>query len=50
MPSDLRFAINKRFIEEGIEIPFPQIVVYSGEKVAQENQFYALKKGDTEQS
>lgn len=50
VPSDLRFAINKRFIEEGIEIPFPQIVVHSGEKVAQENQFYALKKGETEQS
>ena len=50
MPSDLRFSINKRFIEEGIEIPFPQIVVHSGEKVAQENQFYALKKGETEQS
>ena len=50
VPSDLRFSINKRFIEEGIEIPFPQIVVHSGEKVAQENQFYALKKGETEQS
>ncbi|MDO4161593.1 MAG: mechanosensitive ion channel [Pseudomonadota bacterium] len=46
VPSDLRFTINKRFIEEGIEIPFPQIVVHSGEKVAQENQFYALKKGE----
>lgn len=44
VPSDLRFMINKRFIEEGIEIPFPQIVVHSGEKVAQENQFYAKKK------
>ena len=27
VPSELRFAINQRFIEEGIEIPFPQIVV-----------------------
>ncbi|MEE6207347.1 MAG: hypothetical protein VZR95_04765 [Alphaproteobacteria bacterium] len=31
VPSDLRFAINKRFIEEGIEIPFPQVVVHNGE-------------------
>lgn len=31
IPSDLRFAINKRFIEEGIEIPFPQVVVHKGE-------------------
>ena len=30
IPSDLRFAINKRFIEEGIEIPFPQVVVHKG--------------------
>jgi len=44
IPSDLRFAINKRFIEEGIEIPFQQIVVHSGEKVAREDQFYAKKE------
>ena len=31
VPSELRFAINKRFIEEGIEIPFPQVVVHKGE-------------------
>ena len=31
VPSDLRFTINKRFIEEGIEIPFPQVVVHKGE-------------------
>ena len=43
IPSDLRFAINKRFIEEGVEIPFQQIVVHSGEKVAREDQFYAKK-------
>jgi len=43
IPSDLRFAINKRFIEEGIEIPFQQIVIHSGEKVAREDQFYAKK-------
>ena len=32
IPSDLRFAINKRFIEEGIEIPFPQVVVHNGDE------------------
>lgn len=31
VPSDLRYAINKRFIEEGIEIPFPQVVVHKGD-------------------
>lgn len=38
--------INKRFIEEGIEIPFNQIVVHQGSHVAKETaaQFYA--KGD----
>lgn len=30
VPSDLRYVINKRFIEEGIEIPFPQVVVHQG--------------------
>lgn len=43
IPSDIRYEINERFIEEGIEIPFPQMVVHSGEKVAQENQFYAKR-------
>ena len=31
VPSDLRYAINKKFIEENIEIPFPQVVVHQGE-------------------
>ena len=31
VPSELRYAINKRFIEEGIEIPFPQVVVHRGD-------------------
>ena len=44
IPSDLRYEINKRFIEEGIEIPFQQMVVHHGEKVAQEEQFYAKRK------
>ena len=30
IPSEIRYEINERFIEEGIEIPFPQIVVHSG--------------------
>ncbi len=44
IPSEIRYEINERFIEEGIEIPFPQIVVHSGEKVAEENQFYAKRR------
>ena len=31
-PSDIRFAINKRFEEEGIEIPFTQIVLHQADK------------------
>ena len=34
IPSDLRYEINKRFAEEGIEIPFNQLVVHSGSSVA----------------
>ena len=48
IPSDLRFEINRRFEEEGIEIPFQQVVVHSGEKVSQEDQFYAKKKLTTQ--
>lgn len=44
IPSDIRYEINERFIEEGIEIPFPQVVVHSGEKVAEDNQFYAKRR------
>jgi len=32
IPSELRFAINKRFNEEGIEIPFQQIVIHQADK------------------
>ena len=31
VPSQLRYEINQRFIDEGIEIPFPQLVVHKGE-------------------
>ena len=44
IPSDLRTEINKRFIEEGIEIPFQQMVIHQGEKVAPVEQFYAKRK------
>lgn len=44
IPSDLRYEINRRFMEEGIEIPFQQIVVHKGNDVAPETQFYAHKK------
>ena len=50
VPSDLRFAINKRFAEEGIEIPFPQMVVHQGSKVAKrtQRQFYARDDEENE--
>lgn len=53
IPSELRYEINRRFIEEGIEIPFQQIVIHQGSNVSEktENQFYAVpkgKKGSTE--
>lgn len=47
-PSEVRFAINRRFREEGIEIPFPQMVIHQGAQVADKtgSQFYAKKKGN----
>ncbi len=46
-PSDVRFIINKKFREEGIEIPFKQMVIHQGSQIADrtETQFYARKKG-----
>ncbi len=44
IPSELRYEINKRFVEEKIEIPFQQIVIHRGDKVASETQFYAHKE------
>lgn len=35
IPSDLRYEICRRFKEEGIEIPFPQMVVHRGDKTQQ---------------
>lgn len=45
IPSDLRYEINRRFMEEGIEIPFQQIVIHQGDtSVSSETQFYGNKK------
>lgn len=45
IPSELRYEINRRFIEEGIEIPFPQMVIHQGNTTVEtESQFYARKK------
>jgi len=38
VPSELRYMINKRFIEEGIEIPFPQVVVHRGDEETTDSQ------------
>ena len=38
VPSELRYTINQRFIEEGIEIPFPQVVVHRGDSAADSAQ------------
>lgn len=48
-PSDVRYIINRRFIEEGIEIPFNQMVVHQGSQVADKTaaQFYAKNKKST---
>lgn len=45
IPSDLRYEIDRRFKEEGIEIPFNQLVVHRGGEIAEEaqTQFYGLK-------
>lgn len=46
IPSELRFEIDRRFREEGIEIPFNQLVVHRGGEVSEESltQFYARRK------
>ena len=38
IPSELRFEINRRFIEEGIEIPFSQVVVHNANDDADNNK------------
>ena len=46
IPSELRYEIDRRFREEGIEIPFNQLVVHRGGEITEEaqSQFYALRK------
>ena len=34
LPSELRYEINRRFEEEGIEIPFQQIVLHNGDQTS----------------
>ncbi len=50
IPSDLRYEINRRFREEGIEIPFNQMVIHTGCKVSDktEDMFYATSKKEEE--
>ena len=31
-PSDIRYIINQKFIENGIEIPFSQVVIHQAKK------------------
>lgn len=47
IPSELRFEIDRRFREEGIEIPFNQLVVHRGGEISEEaqTQFYARRSG-----
>lgn len=46
IPSDLRYEIDRRFREDGIEIPFPQMVIHRGGEISEvaERQFYAKKE------
>lgn len=37
IPSELRYEINRRFAEEGLEIPFPQVVLHSGDVTPEQN-------------
>lgn len=42
--SEIRFEINRRFIEEHIEIPFPQRVLHLGDKLTRDSINSALAK------
>ncbi len=44
IPSDLRFEINRRFNEEGIEIPFDQLVVHNADATVSASQETKSKK------
>ncbi len=46
IPSELRYEIDRRFREEGIEIPFNQLVVHRGGEISEEaqTQFYARRQ------
>ena len=35
-PSDIRYTIFRKFAENGIEIPFNQLVIYNGDKAMKE--------------
>ena len=50
IPSDLRYEINQRFREEGIEIPFNQMVIHTGCTVSDktENMFYGASNKEEE--